>query len=58
MDPYANLVDYLRAIQDVDTERMRELAGALADWLDAGGFAPDPRPAIHALFNAVAYPKE
>lgn len=51
MDPHANLVDYLRAVNDGDSERIRELADALANWIEKGNYRPDTTAAIHALFN-------
>ena len=51
MDPHANLVEYLRAVADGDSEKIRELADDLAGWIEKGGYRPDTSAAIHALFN-------
>jgi len=40
MDPDTNLREYLDAIAARDTARMMELAEALANWLEGGGFVP------------------
>ena len=51
MDPHATLIDLLRAILEGDTDALRERADDLAAWIDKGGYRPDTRPAIRALFN-------
>ncbi len=52
MDPYATLMELLRAIQERDTDALRQHADSLATWLESGGFAPDVTPATRALFKA------
>lgn len=51
MDPHANLINYLRAVAEGDSEQIRELADALAGWIEKGGYRPDTSKAIRALFD-------
>lgn len=53
MDPNQTLEDLISALNEPDGERASVLCADLAQWLNRGGFMPDPN-LLSELFGALA----